>query len=339
MSNYLQKFRSYVGVGTQSVIGTSAPATHFAAIESCSLKEQRAGRQVLKLARASNTPYVMLPGVAEVTGNIVTPIIPDEATSGMLMAMLFGNYNTVSGSASIGYTHVFNINRTNTVDDTPVGSTIEVNLATENPVGMRDFIGMFINKMVLDIPEAESVKCTWDCVGIKKENGDTASVPTYSTKNPFLGVNKKIYIGNDLSNLTQITKIMSAQLTLDNKLKMMRGSGNGIYFSGRSYEDSWEGQVQLTNYFCSDDTTLYDVLDSYTEQALRIVVEHDQLAGSSSGAYKLQFDFPRVSFIGDQPTMGEQQHTVTAQLLTGQGADNYMAKCTIVNSQGGIYAV
>lgn len=339
MADFAQVYRSYVGFGVQaSALTTSVAATAFQTISSCSVRENRAGRKWIKGIRKNQDMTIPVRGTLDVSGSISGPLVPDEAFGGIVLAMLFGNNNAVSGSAGAGYTHTFSQARVGTVADYPAyGATIEALIGGADATLMRDFIGCFVKGYTLTLGKDGAIECQVEWVGIKETDGDTASTPTYSTKLPFEGWMGDLKLGAAIGSVASV-EFQSATLKIDNGVKLVPGL-NGRYSIGRTY-----GPIQASLEFEMDlreDLTVYNYWKNETERAARLLITHDQLAGGSSGVYSLQFDLPRVIFDGDVPNIegeAEIKHKVTMKA----GYDPTTTKtisAVVVNSQSGVYAV
>ncbi len=104
MAEFARPWQGSFGVGTQgAAIGTLVAATKWQAIDSESLKEDRGGRQAIKAIRRNQDLVLALKGKRQVSGSVSGPLIPDDAFTGLILAQIFGNNNTVTGAGTTGY--------------------------------------------------------------------------------------------------------------------------------------------------------------------------------------------------------------------------------------------
>ena len=100
--------------------------------------------------------------------------------------------------------------------------------------------------------------------------------------------------------------------------------------------------VEMTIGLAQEDSlTMYNYFKDDTENAVKLVITHPTLAGSSSGVYSLTFNLPRVTWMGEEPKLdsadiisGNYSLTALKDATTG-----YQVQAILVNTQSGAYNV
>ena len=341
MAELAQGYRGYAGFATQTAdLVTGVAPAKFQTITKFGLKEERQNRDRIAGIRKNQGYNLATKGRISASGDISGPLIPDEAFQGYLLAQFMGNNNAVSGSGTVGYTHVFSQPTITTTANYPAyGSTINSNKGGTDTTLVSDFLGMFCNKLQYSFPE-QGAQCdvTAGFVGTKETTGGTLASPTYSAIPPFESWMLTLSIGADLSSMSAV-EIFDANVNLSNGAKMLP-STTSRYPAVRGF-----GLFDHTldfSMFLRADLTVFNYWKNETEMAVKLVATHTTLAGGSSGYYTLQFEFPRVIFIGDVPNIEgaeEIKHKVSMKALQGTGSYAYSCKITSINSESGTYAV
>ena len=340
MTELAQGYRGLFGYGKQTSLSTSVAATAFQTVyPSVSLQENRPNRsRYVGIRRDQNYQHATKGGIG-VSGSIPGPLIPDEAFHGIILAALLGNNNSVSGSSTTGYTHVFSQPDPATTANYPAaGGTIELNPGSSGATLHRDFLGCFLNRYQISGKENGPVDVVTDWIGRSQTDGDTVANPTYSNVPAFEPYMATLSIGTSLASMSTV-EITEFNIAISNGVKML-GSHATRYPIDRAF-----GYIDATldfGMYFREDLTVYNYFKNETEMAVKLVLTHTTLAGSSSGYHTLQFEFPRVIFIGDPPNLNntdEIKHSVKMQALKGTGSDLFTVKITAINSQSGTYAV
>jgi hypothetical protein len=271
------------------------------------------------------------------TGTFTYDLIPDEA-EGINLAMTLGGDNSVTGSATTGYTHTFNA-WSACLYYPQSGITVQKFLGGCGSTMLVDNISCFVNTYTLTIPEDGAVTYAIGYMGKTNEYGGAKATPTYSTKNVFEGWMAHVEIGSVIGSTTAI-KIREASLTINNNLQMVTDHNasnqypSGFFPNSRSVEMS----VTLTQ---EDSLTMFNYFKDDTENAVKLVLTHPQLAGTSSGVYSLTFNMPKVTWLGEEPKLD------SADVLTGNynlqalwdETTGYDIQAILVNSESGTYTV
>ncbi len=340
MTELAQGYRGLFGFGKQTAIDTGVAATAFQTIyPSVSLQENRPGRTRFVGIRRDQNYQHSTKGPINVSGSVSGPLIPDEAFHGIVLAALLGNNNSVSGSATVGYTHVLSQPTPTTTANYPAaGATLELNLGSSGVTLHRDFIGCFLSKYQISGKENGPVDVVTDWVGRSQTDGDTVASATYSSVPAFEPYMATLSIGTSLASMSTV-EITDFNIAISNGVKML------VSHATRYPIDRAFGLIDAIlefGMYLREDLTIYNYFKNETEMAVKLVLTHTTLAGSSSGYHTLQFEFPRVIFIGDPPNLNntdEIKHSVKMQALKGTGSDLFTVKITAINSQSGTYAV
>jgi hypothetical protein len=340
MAQYNQAWKSYIGSGTQgAALGTKVAATKFQTFTSESLKTDRAGRKVEPGLKRLQAPSLAVQGSEQVSGSITGPLMPNEAMVGLWLAALFGNNNTVTGGATTGYTHVFNMPALATEANYPqYGQTIELCRASIDNTCLWQYIGMFAKSLTLNIKKDSVITYAIDWVGRSEETAGTLGTPTYGANlRPFEGSMADLKIATLIGSAASV-EFTECNIKIDIGAKMI-GNNNGKYPVGRVFEPP---VVTLDfTYFLKESLTIYNYLSGNTEIAAKLILTHSQLAGSSSGVHSLEFWMPRLIVTGDTPNISsgaEVPHKVSLTALY-DSTESYYIKATSVNGESGTYAV
>jgi len=302
------------------------------------LQTVKPNKQVLTdRIRNSEAPTYVQKGMIHVEGTLTYDFIPDEAL-GINLALLLGANNTVAGSATTGYTHTFN--GWSTCTDIPTsGITIQKLVGGCDNTMLVDNISCFANSFDLTIPEDGIITYAVNYMGNKNTFGGTLATPSYSEVTPFEGWMSHLEIGTVIGSTTAI-KIREASLSVNNNLTMVSDhNASNQYPSGFAYNSrTVDLSISLTQ---ENNLTLYNYFKDDTENAVKLVLTHPSLAGTSSGVYKLTISLPRVTWLGEEPKLD------SADVLTGSynlsalkdATTGYQIKAELVNSQSGVYSV
>lgn len=341
VEKYANKLFGYVGIGKQSAIGTGVAATHFIAVTSANLAETPSSREASPIIRGSRYLCTRTSGRHSVAGTISGELYPDDF--GVFWAWIMGNNNTVTGSGTIGYTHVFDVPNESTAPFSQNGGTIEVFLGggggTTNNT-LLDYIGCFVTKATITIPVEGACTYTLDIVGVKAEIAGTLSTPTLACKPSYEGWMGKIKMADTIGTVADIEVNGDITLEIDNGIELIPALNGAKYPIGRSLDYL---RVGLTFSSHVQDTlaTFYSYFINNATKAVELSLTHTELAGSSSGVYSLKVQLPAVFFdAGSVPLEGEKtiSQSVGLKALKDTTA-GYQIKVTDVNSVSGVYTV
>jgi hypothetical protein len=288
--------------------------------------------------RNSNSPTIVQKGRMHVEGTLNFDCIPDEAL-GICLAMVAGSNNTVSGNVSTGYTHTYNF-WSACSEMVSVGVTFQKLVGGCTSAILADYIGCFANTFEMTIPEDGIITYSVNSMGVKNTfAGSSLSSPSYSNKNPFEGWMAKLSVGTVIGSVSAIS-IKSAKITIANNLQMITDHNASNQYpttflpSTRTvnleFEISQEDNLTFYNYFVND-----------TENAVQLEITHPQLAGSASGVYSIIFKLPKVTWLGDEPTINSADVIAGSYKLQAlkDSITGYDIQAVIVNSQSGTYSV
>lgn len=334
MTAIMNAYDGYFGRGTQTALATGVPATKFQRITDATVTYKEPNKKVVPdIAKGRMYTQVSRGGI-EVSGGVSGFLSPDEIFGGIGWADLMGASNTVSGSAGTGYLHTFNDSGAFSV----FGQTQEIQKGNSSTV-MWDMIGMFLSKLSLEIGSEDLVKFSADYVGVSEATGGTSSAATFTAKPPAEGWMVDILVASSLgASFTSLSITTGATFAYDNKLKMAKGIGSR-YAVNRSL-----GRPDITLDFTQifqDDLTVYNYFKNNTENAVKIVITHDSLAGTSSGVYSWTIYLPRVTWLGNSPELtGQEEITKSGKLQALQDPTyGYACKVEILNSESGAYTL
>lgn len=341
MTRYVEGWEGLLGVGIQTVsLSTAVNSSKYITIKPpLDLKLREPGRSVIEDG-IQKTPgsKITSRGRRSITGNIPFYFMPGEGGD-LFLAHVFGNRNTVAGSAGVGYTHTMTMVLT-AGDNPDYGMTIERFIGGDGTTLMADFVGMFINKLDIDIPEEGPVVLTADMLGRSVTTGGTVPTPTYGNTHVFEAWMKDLKIGATLGAVASVN-VKSCKVSIDKKAKLVTDNlGSSQYPIGVTW-----GKPVVTIEFTQtlqDSLTLYNYWLGETQNAITVTLTHDQLAGSASGVYSLTLRFPKVEWLGEPPDLsGPQDIDVTyrVQAMLETTTYNYYAQAVLVNAITGAYTV
>ena len=204
---------------------------------------------------------------------------------------------------------------------------------------MHDLIGMFLNKLSLTFGANEPVTFASDWVGVKEELAGTVATAVFNNDSPFDGWMGKIEYGTSLgASLTEIPLVQSVTWSFDNKLEPLKGIGSR-YMVGRKLGIP-DILLDFTK-LLQNNTTLYAYFTGNTQNALKLTLTHDALAGSSSGVYSVVIEMPKVVWLGDASALNsmeaiEEPYKTQALYDSVYG---FSVRVTVVNSEAGVYTV
>jgi len=334
LQTIVQAYDGYFGVGLQATIGTGVVATKYQRITEANITYKEPSRAVTQSIAKKRNFLEVVRGPIEVSGSVSGPLTADELFGGIGWGLLLGASNTVSGAGTTGYTHVFNEG----------GALPNVGVTAEIYKGgsamMFDLIGMFLNKLTLNFGAQEPVTFTSDWIGVTQAVGGDVGTPTYNDDPQFEGWMVKLEYGTSIgASLTEIPLVQSATWSYDNKLEGLRGIGSR-YVVGRKLGRP-EITIDLTK-ILQNDATLYGYFTANTQNALKLTLTHDSLAGSVSGVYSIVINMPKVVWLGEGPGLSGSdsiEEPYKLQAIEETVTHNYAVQVTILNSESGAYTV
>jgi hypothetical protein len=288
--------------------------------------------------RNNNRPSIVQLGKIHTEGSMTYDFMPDEAI-GINLAMIAGSNNTVAGNASVGFTHTMNF-WSSCADSVSVGVTVQKLVGGCANTLLVDNIGSFANSFQLTVPEDGVITYAMNYMGTKSAfGGSTLSTPSYSSQSPFEGWMAKFSVGALIGSVSAIN-IKTLSLTVNNNLQMITDHNasnqypSAFVSSGRSVEISFEVTAE-------DNLTLYNYFLNDTTNACKLELIHTALAGSASGVHSLTFNMPKVTWLGDEPTINAADTLTTTYTMTAlyDSVTGYDIQAVLVNSQSGVYSV
>jgi hypothetical protein len=330
-------WQGYMGRGTQIEIDTGVAADKYQQIYTSLIKKNRPNKAVKSSLRGTRGKTFVVKGRSNTGGACTGPLMPDEIFWGIGWADLLGNNNTVTGSAGAGYTHTYN-EHSSPAHYPDYGATIETNKGSSNTSLMFDFIGSFLKVLTLEIPEDGEVTWSAEYTGVDEETGGTASTPSFHCGNPAESYMVDIQLGTTITSTSSFAW-KSGNWSYDNGVSMI-WEGNNQAPVARAYP----AMANCTGSIVADlqeSLTQYNYWKYDTDVAIKIIITHVELAGTSSGVYKLTINMPRVQFMGDPPELsGEEILQITYNYEALEHCTlGYTVQVEVVNSESGTYSV
>ena len=337
----VQGWNSYVGFGNQAALATAVTPTKYQHCDyGVNLAEIRTGRSVVPGIIKSREFKTSRKSQISVAGSIPMVLRPDDYAGGRFWASL-GMVNTVAGDADLGYTHSFT--EAGTKATLPLyGETIEVYKGGADTNTLAKYIGMFVKRAVLNIPEEGVVMLNTDWVGVKETLTGTVQTPSYTTVAPFESWMLKVEVGASLAALSAINV---KDLTIDWDTMVTLGHQHNGSSQYPTYV-SWDIpviKISFNKVLEDDYGTYYNYFKNDTENAVQITLTHTVLSGNNAGSeYEYIFKFPRVVWTGGTPAVdneGALNLPLTFQAMEEQSSYNYTVNFSIKNSESGTYAI
>lgn len=337
---FSQGWKGQLGVGAQlAALATKAVPTIFQDLggsPDVSLKEEHTGKALLPGIRGGlpSRMVAVKRGVLTVTGGFGAPIYPDDLMNGLIWALIFGNNQTIAGDALLGFTHGFN---------EPIleahlpafGATVQVNVGQDGNVKLRDFIGCFLNKVTMTVPEDDVITLATEWVGREEQLAGTLATPSYTAINPFEGWMAKLKIGPVGGALTDIEY---TDLTLERTVNvvMMNQKVNCTRFPvGRTYGTA--ETILSFNLKAKDDTSIQELFKTDVDQQAELTIIHTEDAGTNpSTPYTMKFVMEKVAIMDAVENLDNIQDISQPIVLQAYGENTRMV---VINSVAGTYAV
>lgn len=338
---YLNSYEGYFGSGVQTAaIGTKVAATSFQAITNSTLKQNRPGKAAIPVVRQSRNFIIVPEGRISVSGGVTGPLMPDEYFHGQMWADLMGGQNAVSGDDENAYTHTFDEARNQTdADWSTYGRTNVIYFGGTDSTMLSHFVGCFLNTVQVSVPEDGAVELTAEYLGHSEETGGSEPTPTYYLGEPYQTHHVDLQIGADIDN-TATVEFTSMNININNNIGLQHAA-NSQNPQGVNY-----GMLEATFDFTfplKSSQTILDYFRNNTERAAKIIMTHDDQAGTTSGDYSLTFNFPRFTVLGDLPDLPNADSenipvTISCQVLE-DATEGYAVQVVAVNSESGTYSV
>jgi hypothetical protein len=339
-SKFSQGWKGQLGVGAQ-LVALDAPVAptifqDLGGSPDVSLKEERPGKDLLSGVRGGFPPRMVSVkrGVFTVTGGFGAPIYPDDLFNGLIWALIYGNNQFTSGDVLTGFAHLFK-EPLQESDFPQCGATVQVNIGQDGNVKLRDFVGCFLNKVTLTVPEDDVITLATEWVGREEQLGGTLATPSYTAVSPFEGWMANLKIGDTLGTAVNIE---FTDLTLERTVNvvMVQQKLNRTRFPvGRTY-----GIADTTlsfNLKAKDDTSLQALFKSDTPQAVELLITHTSDAGTNpSTPYTMKFEGEQMEIFDAVDNLDNIQDINQPIILRAFGENS---RVTLVNSVAGAYAV
>jgi hypothetical protein len=303
--NIAQGWSSYIGFGTQTVDQfTAADPTifqEFNADESMSEVEANKGA-VTGGIRYSQSFVTVRQSKRSVEGSSGTGFLyPNDYYFGKIWGAILGNNQTVSGDATTGYTHTF-IEQTSQSESPQFGETIEI---------MR---GGEITLSAANENLFKYIGCFANTVTLSLPEDDNINLAAEWVGIATFSIAKEVVLTNDGSSRYPDCPVF----------------GKPVYTVELN---------QITTEMIS--SGLYGAWKDNTDQAMIIELTSDQLAGTSSGVYKITINIPRMTILGDTPNVSSSQqfmHPVRFTALQDE-TEGYTVQVQVVDAVPGTYDV
>lgn len=334
----LQAYDGWFGIGLQTDVATAVAPTAFTCFNSFSAGESRPNKAPIPQICGSRNYKQMQVGGVDVTPSLSMNLIPDSII-GELLACLYGtNQSAVTGGATTGYTHIFN-------EPTSSKPLLEEGVTLANYQGglWAVVCGAYLNQMSITIAPNEIVTLQADWIARSVSRSALSGItPSYSAILPYEGWHAKLSIvssSTPAGTYVEIPITQSITFTFNNKFEKLQGIGSR-YLVGRNVGRP-EVTIDLSKLLQSGDSTYLANFLNNTNSAVKLTLTHDDLAGTSSGAYSLEFLFPNCSWLGDDVGFegeGSIEQPYKLQALQGEVTSyEFASRATLVNSESGLY--
>ncbi len=205
---------------------------------------------------------------------------------------------------------------------------------------MRDFLGCFLNKLTITVPEDDVVNVAAEWMGHSEILGDTKSTPTYTNVSPFESWMVELEIG-DTIGATSPLKFTDLTFEYTKNVKMKYQKLNSTrYPIDRTYTVP---EVALSfNLNAEDNTTLQELFKNNTEKAVKIILKHDVLSGSNPGSeYEIVINLPRLTIMDavDNLDTLEDINLPVNMIALKDDVEGHTVEITSKNSVSGTYSV
>jgi len=342
---FVQGWQGYIGIGSQLAdLSTKVAPTVFQdpSEPDVSLHEVKPNKGLVPAVRGGVTPTnaSVKRGFKSVEGGFSGPLYPDDLFDGIIFAMLMGNNQTTSGDATNGFTHQFDEPAAES-DHAQFGSTIQVLVGGDDNTKLREFLGCFLNKLTITVPEDDVITAAGEFVGRSEDLQGVKASPSFTPVSPFESWMAKLEIGADLGSLSPV-QFTDLTFEFTKNVSMISQKLNCTRFPvGRVLSGPPEVLLNF-NVKSEDNITLQNIFKNDEIKAVRLTLKHDVLAGSAGGSeFDIIIDLPRVTSLTTPDNLnniGELDLPVSLSAFD-DGTIGFTSRITVKNSVAGAYAV
>ncbi len=342
--SFIQGWQGFLGVGTQtSALATKVAPSVFQDLgePDVSLFEVKPNKGLVPAVRGGITPVMaaVKRGFNMVEGGFSAPLYPDDFLDGLIFAMLMGNNQTTSGDVTNGFTHQFDEPAIDS-DHPQFGATLHVLVGGIANSKLREFLGCFLNKLTITVPEDDVITAATEYVGRSEDLQGTVASPSFTTVSPFESWMAKLEIGDNLGSLSAL-QFTDLTFEFTKNVSMITQKLNCTRFPvGRVLSGPPEVLLNF-NVKAEDTIALQNIFKNDETKAARLTIKHDVLAGSGGGSeYEIVIDLPRTTSLlpGDNlNNIGEIDLPVSLTAFD-DGTIGFTSRITVKNSVSGAYA-
>jgi hypothetical protein len=280
--------KGFIGFGPETTWGTPVAPTRYIEFLSESLKRNQSG-----VVSNGIQPYRGATSYKRTTiapgGEINFEMNPEDVPTLI--------YHALGGAATSGssiYTHILK-----PAISLPTGLTFEI----DRDVAYFIYEGSKINTFSMSFSPNEIITGS---VGVASENetgtiGASGHTPSYSSAEPFTGVQAAVMIDVDGGNNSYVPQgVMAADFSVSNDIfegKYELGGNKRAALMEQKRSVTGKLNIEF------DDLTLYDLFVAGTNTSLKITLTSDQLI-SGSTYYSMEIVFPKIVYTGETPVMG-----------------------------------
>lgn len=309
-------FKSWVGVGEESVYGTPVAITNWNEIISESMGMTRVPTPKSSMRRGS--PSNFFQPTKQIGGTINFELMFEGYLK--WLKHLFGSVATVETEAATRWTHTFTIN-----NDLPTGLTVEIYRVLQS----FQYHGIMVNQGNFTLEADQTLKMDLELIG-EDESKISASTPTFPTEllaqfaqgvftidaTPFDVDTCNFQLNN---GLIARPKVGSATTKRPARNELREVSG--------SFAKDWE---------TADIAAIYDKWAAGTPVVLKLDITGPTLG---AGNYKITLDVPRAVLQGEPPKIGGPgviKTTIPWQGFYDEAGTQDAIKLTVVNGQSSV---
>jgi len=210
-------FKTYVGLGMESSLGTFAAPTSFIEFNSESFQKSKEERVIESIhGTAQYTKRVTLN--ESVSGSLEFPLVPSSA----LKFLKFVGSISAATTLTVGvYQYSVKARLSNLADS----ASFQVCRDTADTSASVNYTGCKLNNITFAVNAGDLLNVSADFIGADGVYANTISTASYLSYNPYTFVNAVVSIGNSISVATT-TAVKSWQLSIANNLIEDRDLGN-----------------------------------------------------------------------------------------------------------------
>jgi len=214
-------YKSYVGFGEESSLGTAAQPSNFVEFNSESFQKEieeklveaiNGGRQYEKRVTLNES----------VSGSLEFPLVPGNILK--ILRNVSGSNPTPSTLATGVYSYAFVFNEV----DTNTSLTFQVCRDTSDTASSYNYTGCRVNSASFNVGVNDLLNCSVEFMGIEQATADTITTASYRTHNPYTFVNGTIKLGDNKTAATATASFDSFQVQMANNLIEDRGIGSAL---------------------------------------------------------------------------------------------------------------